>query len=171
MDMDILRQHTWTDEELIAAGFHRYHRRKNVVLARELPAHEAPKIIHVELDTLIARAGSVILYEVNGGDVYPDLDGYPHRPIEPEEFHRTYRPWDETWTPTPAQAHLLAHGCEPYYKAVGVWAKQVDERLWVQSMESIAPVEAPVGAWVLIGASGEPYLTTDAEFQKRYQPV
>ena len=170
--MDTLKQRQWTDDELLAAGFHPYQRRKTVVLARELPPHEAPKIIRVELDTLVVPAGYMLCYEVNGGSPKPSIDDYPQRPVDPVIFSKTFRRWDEDfWKPTPAQRHLLDMGCEPFFKAVGTWAKQLDVPQWIQSLESVEPICVPVGAWVLIGVDGEPYSTTDEEFRKRYQPL
>ncbi len=167
--MDTLKQRQWTDADLRAAGFQRYARRKTVVMARELPPHEAPKIIRVELDTLVVPAGYMLCYEVNGGKPQAALDDYPQHPVEPIVFRKTYRSWDETWTPTPAQRHLLDMGCAPYYKAAGVWARQCAMPQWIQSLESVEPICVPAGAWVLIGVDGEPYSTTDEEFRKRYQ--
>lgn len=167
--MDMLKQRQWTDAELLAAGFHRYQRRKTVVLARELPPHEAPKTIRVELDTLVVPAGYILCYEVNGGKPKASIDDYPQRPVDPIIFRKTYCPWNDAWTPTPVQRHLLEMGCAPFYKSVGAWAKQLDAPQWIQSLESLEPVLVPAGAWVLIGVDGEPYSTTDEEFRKRYQ--
>lgn len=169
--MDLYTQRHWTQDELRAEGFNFYHRKKNVILARELPPHEAPKIIHVEYDTLVAPAGYIICYDPDDERVQPTIDHYPQRPVEPDVFHSTHRPWDEQWTPTPAEKDLLANGCRPYYKVAGVWAKKVTEPTLVKSNESLDAITVPAGGWVLVGANGEPYSTTDSEFWERYEVI
>ena len=42
--MEILTQHHWTQDELRAAGFRFYRRKKTVILARELPEEEAQRL-------------------------------------------------------------------------------------------------------------------------------
>lgn len=168
-DMEIYTKRQWTPDELYALHFHFYRRKKAVILARPLPPEEAPKIIQVEYDTLVAPAGYIICYDPDSESPLPDLDQYPQRPVEPGTFHSTHRPWDEHWTPTPAERDLLENGCQPYYKITGVWAKQVTEPTMVESMESVEPVTVPEGAWVLIGGNGEPYTTSDSEFWERYE--
>jgi hypothetical protein len=167
--MDIMSQRHWTHEELRALGFHFYRRKKAVILARELPPNEAPKIIQVEYDTLVAPAGYIICYDPDDERVQPTIDDYPQRPVEPQTFHETHRPWDEQWTPTPAEQDLLDNGCVPYYKVAGVWAKQVTAPTRIKSNESVEAITVPVGGWVLIGGNGEPYATTDSEFWERYE--
>ncbi|MBE2267697.1 MAG: hypothetical protein IAE80_05655 [Anaerolinea sp.] len=169
--MDTLTQHEWTEDELRAAGFRYYRRKKTVILARELPPEEAPKVIHVDYDTLVAAAGYIICYDPDSPVPQPTLDDYPQHPVEPHTFHATYRAWDETWTPTPAERHLLASGCAPYYKVAGVWAKQVSAPTELQSWESVQPILVPPGAWVVIGGSGEPYSMSGADFWQRYEPT
>lgn len=169
--MDILTQRRWTHDELRALGFQFYRRKKTIILARQLPPEEAPKVIHVEYDTLVAPAGYMICYDPDDERVQPSIDDYPQRPVEPETFHQTHRQWDETWSPTPAEQDLLNAGCVPYYKITGVWAKQVSAPTMIRSNESVEPISVPDGGWILIGGSGEPYATTDGEFWERYERV
>lgn len=168
MAQDVIRQQTWTDEALRAAGFRYYERRKQVTMVRELPPEEAPKTIKTSWDTLVAQAGCMIVYN----PVYERLDAlddYEHWPVQPEVFHASYKEWDEPdRTTTPAEMHLLQAGCLPYFKYVGVWARQLTAPTWVQSLESPEPALAPVGAWLCIGVHGEPWVQSDEGFRSRY---
>ncbi len=170
MAIEVLKQTRWTDAALRAEGFRPYDRKKFVVLARELPSAEAPKRIKTTWDTLVAHAGYMICYDTGRGNVRDHLDAYPHWPVEPRIFLKTYRKWDDdTWTPDPAEQHLLKLGCKPYYKHAGVWAKKLKYPQWIQSLESIEPILIPVGGWITIGIDGEPTSMTEYEFRKRYR--
>jgi len=171
MVMNVLKQRRWTDDELLAQGFQRYDRKKTVVLARELRPNEAPKRIKTAWDTLVAHAGFMICYDVSDGLRRARLDAYPHWPVEPGIFLKTYRKWDgrTAWTPNAAEKHLLDLGCKPYYKHAGVWAKKLDKPQWIQSLESIEPILVPTGGWIAIGVESEPTSMTDYEFRQRYR--
>ncbi len=165
----VIRQKKWTKEELVARGFQYHNRRKEVVMARELPAEEAPLTIVTPWDTLIAQAGYMICYEV-GDVVWPALEDYHHWPVEPRIFRESYVPWDEPdWKPSPAAARLMELGCKPFYKVTGVWAKKLAEATPVQSLESKEPVVIPPGVWLNIGVEGEPYSVSDHTFSRRYE--
>ena len=174
-ELPLLRERNWTEAELVEAGF-RYHLpHKKVVMSRELPPEEAPLVIKTDWDTLIAVAGYMICFE-SGATIRQKLYDYPHWPVEPGHFAALYRAWEGAdWFPTPTEDHLLSLGCAPYYKAVGVWAKKLDQPLLVQSLESLEPVLVPGGTWLCIAAAGaawgHPYSTTDAAFLARYQLV
>jgi hypothetical protein len=172
MVMDILKQQRWTEAALRAQGFHRYERRKTVVLARELQPSESPKRIKTAWDTLVAYTGFMICYDVSDGIIHANLDAYTHWPVDPAVFRKTYRKWGMTpWKPNPAEKHLLELGCKPYYKHAGVWAKKLKAPQWIQTPESIEPVIVPVGGWITIGVDGEPVSMTEIEFRKRYRRV
>jgi hypothetical protein len=167
-NLKVIRQKQWTEEELVARGFRYFPRKKQIVMARELPASEAPKTIVTAWDTLIAQAGYMICYDP-GQVVWPGLEDYFHWPVEPEIFHKTYKPWDEAdLTPSPTESHLMSLGCKPYYKFVGIWAKKLNEDALVQTMESPEPVTIPPGVWLSIGVEGEPYAMSDRTFHTRY---
>src|SRR5205814_2088082 len=120
----ILKQREWTDAELKAAGFRYLARKKQLVMARVLPVSESPMVIKTEYDSLVVRAGFVICYDP-GDVVHMTLYSYPFWPVRPDIFTATYKEWDEpNWKPTPPQAHLMNRGCKPYYKHVGIWARQ-----------------------------------------------
>jgi hypothetical protein len=161
-------QRQWTDQALVADGFLAYRPVKRITMARRLPPEEAPKTMTASGNTITAAAGSWIAYAA--GDVLKEtLSDYTPRPIEPGIFAETYHRWDEpNWHPTSAQAHLQRLGCQPYYKIVGVWAKQLAADTWVQSMESAEPTLAPKGTWLCVGMEGEPWGMTDAWFQVHY---
>lgn len=164
----IIRQQTWTDEALHEAGFQYYHRKKQLVMARILQDGEAPAHIQTSWgDTLIAHAGYVICYKA-GKRVFPALSDYEHWPVEPHIFAQTYRTWDTTWTPSPPQRHLLACGCQPFYKAVGVHAKILEQPVYIQSLENDYPVLVDAGRVLVIGVKGEPYAMTLENFHSRY---
>jgi hypothetical protein len=164
----VFRQRKWSEAELVAAGFQRYESRKRVTMVRRLPKEESPKVIKTAWDTITATAGYFIAYQA-GDKLHPSLDDYEPRPIEPHIFAETYAPWSEPgWKPTPAELHLMKLGCKPYYKTVGVWAKKLTEATSVQSLESAKPSIAPVGAWLCIGAAGEPWSVSDEWFHWRY---
>ncbi|MEP7285593.1 MAG: hypothetical protein ABI947_07485 [Chloroflexota bacterium] len=166
--LTIIRQRQWTHDELHAAGFRYFQRKKQVVLVRELPASEAPKVIKLDWDTLIAEAGSMICYEA-GDLLYTNLDDYYHWPVHPDIFRRNYAPWSQPrWIPTPGQIRLMALGCKPFYKFGGAWAKRMTKEGVIQSLESVKPSIVPVGGWLLIGSEGEPWSTSDSEFRSRY---
>lgn len=162
-------QRDWTDQELIADGFLFYQPVKRVTMVRLLPREEAPKTMKSSGNTITAEAGYWIAYAA-GEALKATLDDYKPRPIEPDIFAETYRPWDETdWQPTPTEAHLQRLGCQPYYKIAGVWAKQLDAETWVQGMESAEPSLAPKGAWLCVGMQCEPWSITEAWFQEHYR--
>ena len=169
--MSILKvylQRHWTDQELVADGFHAYRPVKRITMARRLPPDKAPKIIKTSWATLTAPAGYWIAY-VAGEALAETLDDYQPRPIEPHIFAETYRPWyTPTWKRTPTEAHLQRLGCQPYFKIAGVWAKQLASDAWVQSMESGKPSRAPKGEWLCVGTEGEPWSVTAAWFHARY---
>jgi hypothetical protein len=130
-------------------------------------------IIKTDWDTLVAGAGYMICFEA-GSTLREKLYDYPHWPVEPGHFAALYLAWDQPdWFPTPTENHLMSLGCVPYYKAVGVWAKKLEQPLLVQSLESLEPVLVPADTWLCIGAAGaawgQPYSTTDAAFLERYQ--
>jgi hypothetical protein len=162
-------QHDWTDQELVADGFLSYRPVKRVTMVRLLPPEEAPKTMKASGNTITAEAGYWIAY-VAGKILRESLDDYKPRPIEPDIFADTYRPWTEpSWRPTPTESHLLRLGCKPYYKFTSVWAKQLIVETQVQCMESDEPSLAPKGAWLCVGAEGEPWSITNAWFQSHYR--
>lgn len=167
---DVIRKDNWTEDKLQAAGFARYERKKQVVLARRLPENEAPKQIRTSYgDILVASVGYMICYAA-GTQVQPTLDDYDHWPVEPAIFEQTYRPWDEPeWQPTPPEQHLMSLGCQPFYKAAGVWAKPLEEDIYIQSLEHEQPVKIDSGQILAIGAEGEPYSMGSQTFHDRYQ--
>jgi hypothetical protein len=167
--VDKISQHPWTETELLEEGFEPYERKKELVMARQLSEFEAPKrIVTSGGEELIAQAGYMICYRP-GDRLLIHLDAYQQWPVEPEIFAETYRAWDEPyWTPTPAEKHLMELGCLPYYKAAGVWAKKLDEPVYVQSLEQHEPKLVQTGSYVAIGAQGEPYSMGDDSFARRY---
>lgn len=167
--MKIIKQRAWSREELVAQGFQYHTRKKQLVMARELPASEAPQTIVTAWDTLVAEAGYIICYDP-GDVVWPNLEDYMHWPVEPKIFKETYAEWREAgWTPSETEAHLMSLGCKPFYKYAGVWAKKLNESATVQTLESPEPVDVPPGVWVSIGVEGEPYAVSDRTFVDRYQ--
>ena len=161
-------QRQWTDQELIADGFLYYRPVKRVTMVRMLPPEEAPKTMKAAGNTITAEAGYWIAYAA-GKVLKTALDDYKPRPIEPQIFAETYRPWDEPQEQlTPTQAHLQQLGCRPYYKTAGVWAKQLDAETKVQGIESAQPSLAPKGAWLCVGMEGEPWSITEDWFKTHY---
>lgn len=165
---EVIQTKKWTKEELQQMGFKQYPRKKAIVMARCLPASEAPLEIHTDQgDILVAQAGYMICYQV-GETVQPNISDYLHWPVEPHIFESNYRDWDEKFEPTPVMKHLMAHGCKPYYKAVGVWAKDLAEAVYIQSLEHEKPVLVREGRFLAIGTEGEPYHMSDKSFHNRY---
>lgn len=168
--MNVIRQQDWTEPELIRAGFEKYDRIKQVVMARRLPESESPLTIVTEWgETLVAETGYAICYRA--GEVkQPTLKDYYHWPVEPYIFDDTYRPWDQReWQPTPTEQHLMELGCRPYYKMANVWAKEVKHNIWMQSPEHREPVQVGPGRFLVIGVRGEPYTMSVNEFYSRYE--
>lgn len=169
LDDDIIRQRNYTRDELIALGYEYFERIKEVTMVRQLSPEEAPKSMKTEWgEMLTAQAGYYICYQP-GSTVHSTLDEYHHWPVEPSIFERTYRRWDQSWRPTPTQHHLLKLGCQPYYKASGVWAKKLDEPVLLQSLEHAEPVKVQTGMYVAIGVDGEPYSMGETTILDRYQ--
>lgn len=168
--MEILKQRNWTKDDLIAQGFRYYDRKRQVVMARVLPPGEAPKTIRLKWDTLVAHAGYMICYDVSDGRTRAKLDDYEHWPVEPDIFAKTYRPWDTAFKPSAPEKHLYELGCRPFYKFAGLWAKKVVKPVYVQTIESVKPVEVPIGAYITIGIKGEPTSMSAEEFYMRYEP-
>jgi hypothetical protein len=162
-------QRDWTDQELIADGFLSYRPVKRITMARMLPMEEAPKTIKTSGNTFTVQAGYWIAYKA-GHRLKETLDDYEPQPIDPDIFAAAYRLWDEPDEYlTATQAQLQRLGCKPYYKIVGVWAKQLVIETWVQSMESVEPSLAPKEAWLCVGIEGEPWIMTDTWFQANYR--
>jgi len=165
---DVIKVRPWTDEELITAGFRYFQRRKQLVMAGRLPEQAAPLEIHYPLESVIAEAGDVICFDATHG-YHKQLLDYEHWSVKYHIFMATYRNWKrQDWHPDAAVRHLMAHGCKPYYKHHGTWARRLTEPTWVQSLESTKPMLIPVGMWLLIGTSGEPWHNEDAQFRERY---
>jgi hypothetical protein len=166
---DVIQQRDWTETELKRAGFQFYQRKRQVVMARILPESEAPLRIEVGgQETVMVQAGYIICYNA-GQTVQTQLNEYEHWPCQPDIFQHTYLPWNDVdWQPNAAERDLLAHGCKPYYKSQGVWAKRLTTPTYVQSIESAAPVLVSPGHWLVIGDQGAPYHMTDAAFCARY---
>lgn len=165
---EVLRQRAWTDDELRAAGFRYYERKKQLVMVRELPASEAPVEMDLAVDKVIVPAGYLICYDP-GQAIHAALADYDAWPVEPGIFASTYRAWDEPdWAPNETERRLIELGCRPYYKASGVWAKRLNEPMAVQSRESPEPVLVERGAWVAVGSEGEPWPIANEAFRERY---
>ena len=166
--LPVIKQRSWSDEELVAAGFNRYARKKQLVMARTLPEAEAPMTFVWPHETLVVEAGYVICY-YPGPVERPTLNDYAHWPVRADIFERTFRAWDEAqWTPTSTERHLMRCGCAPYFKVEGIWARLLVEDTLVQSIESSQPVLVPAGMWLAIGALGEPWYIDDPTLRARY---
>lgn len=165
----VIKQRKWTEPELRAEGFDQYARKKHMVMARQLPATEAPKtIISSSGDKLIAQVGDMICYNP-GDEIRRTLDDYDHWPVEYKIFQETYRAWDEwDWEPSASEQHLMDLGCLPYFKSAEVWAKKLDTPAYLQSLEQERPALVKPGQYVVIGAKGEPYSMGDNTFMRRY---
>ena len=165
---EVIKQKDWTDEELRAAGFHYYEHKRQVTMARVLPASEAPLEMKFAYETLVVEAGYIICYQP-GDIVYPNINDYDHWPVRPDIFADAYRAWDERgWLPTAPQRHLILHGCKPYYKYTGVWARKLSRPTYVLTLESSEPTLIPEGAWLGIGSMGGPYSMDEPTFLDRY---
>ncbi len=165
---EIIRQHTWTEAELCTEGFRYFGRKKEIVMARRLPAAEAPLQVTMNHETVTVPAGYIICYSP-GKNVQHKLDEYEHWPCANDDFEASYVEWDELkWKPRPAERDLMTRGCRPYYKNIGVWAKRLKQPTYIQSKESPKPFLVPVGDWVVIGNKGAPYHMDDAGFRARY---
>jgi hypothetical protein len=167
---EVIQPKKWTDEQLKEAGFKQYARRKVLIMARLLPAHEAPLEIKTDQgDTIVAQAGYMICYDA-GDTVHQNLRDFYHWPVEPKIFEATYREWDEKLEMTPAMQRLVELGCKPYYKTAGVWAKDLEQDVYIQSLEHAKPVLVQKDRYVAIGAEGEPYHMSEKSFHNRYDP-
>ncbi len=165
MPPKVLRQRPWTESELISHGFQHYEPIKRLVMAR---VTKAITEVHVTLEVLVAEEGDIICY-TPGTVVHENLDDYEHWPVKVELFRQNYKKWDtKDWEPNPAEIHLLANGCRPYYKAVGIWALKLPIGIYVQSLESPEPAIVTAGRWLCIGVEGEPYNMNDNSFHERY---
>jgi hypothetical protein len=124
--------------------------------------------IELTLEVLRAGAGDVLCY-TPGTAAQPHIEDYEHWPVRRDLFKQNYKPWDDPkWRPNSAEAHLMMHGCRPYYKVSGIWAQKLGVAIYVQSLESPEPVLVPPGRWLCIGTKGEPYNMNDEDFHERY---
>jgi hypothetical protein len=139
-------------------------------MVRTLPSHEAPKtIVTAQGDKMIATSGYRICYNA-GNVVHKSLDSYEQWAVDPVIFSKTYRVWDEpNWTANQAEAHLMALGCQAYYKSEGVWARKLESDVYMQTLENTSPALVTRGRILAIGVDGEPYSMPEPEFHKRYQ--
>ncbi len=160
----VLRQRTWSDAELRAAGFRRWRPRKRLVMAREL---QEALTIDSAVGPLRALPGDMLCYRPDDAENAP-LAELERWPVRRDVFARNYRPWDEALPPVTSLAALQEAGCRPWYKAGAVWAQRLTEARRVQSPESPQPVTAAAGEWLLIGLAGEPWHMDDAAFHSRY---
>lgn len=167
---DVIKQKSWTEPELRAMGFQPYQRKREIIWARVLPPSEAPKAIKASDGTVLyAQAGHMICYRP-GEEAQPSLDDYDQWPVEDQIFAETYTRAEETLRLSPAERHLAIAGCLPYYKASGVWAKEITEDTYVQSLEHPQPVLVESGHMMAIGTRGEPYAMSQDDFHTRYEP-
>ena len=154
---DVMRQRSWTDDELSHSGYARYERKKQLVMARRLLESEAPMTFVWLLETIAVGTDYVVCYDP-GQEPPSALSDYDHWPVRNDLFQKSYRRWDETgWLPTRPQRHLLQSGCEPFFKAEHIWAKKLSKAVLVQTLESRQPVLVPAGLWPAIGVLGEPW--------------
>lgn len=170
-------QQDWTDEALLNDGFVSYLPVKRITMMRMmspekvLPDEKVLSDVENEEDAaaiLPPKPRYWLAYRV-GSDSASPADEYDSQPIEAQVFAATYRYWDEPdWQPTTSEGHLQRLGCLPYFKFAAVWAKQLTAETWVQSTGSAKPVLAPVGAWLCVGADGEPTTETEDRFQAHY---
>lgn len=158
----------WSDAELKKGGFHRYSRKKALVMARVLTPEEAPLKINTRWgETLIAKAGYMICYTA-GEEAQDSLAHYDHWPVESSIFAKTYEKWDQLLQTTPAVIDLMAKGCKPFYKVSGVWAKELEKDVYVQSIEDEQPILVEKERVLAIGVEGEPYHMGAETFADRY---
>lgn len=163
---ETIKPRSWTDVEKLQAGYHYYERKRQLVMAARLPQQAAPLEIHYPLETVQAEAGDVICFDPGATRQRHILD-YDHWSVKLDIFMTTYRN-SPIQRQTPAIDHLLAHGCKPYYKYRGAWARQLDEPTYIMSLESVEPALIPPGVWVVIGEKGEPWEIDDKTFRARY---
>ena len=169
---NVLTQRDWSEEELLENGFRYYQRIKRVVLARELPQEEAPLKMRYHYDELIATAGYMICFAADWRKK-KTLYEYYHWPVAPDHFSSLYADWDDPrWKPRRGEKHLLLLGCCPYYNAVGVWAKVLQQPQMILGTEHRDPFEVPAGAWLMLAAKGAamgaPYWNFDKAFRQRF---
>ena len=151
---NILTQRNWSEQELSDAGFKYYKRKKRIVLARELPAEEAPLKMKYNHDELIATAGYMICFAANWRKK-KSLYDYHHWPVASDHFADLYTEFiDPKWKPNRGQRHLMSLGCKPYVNLIGVWAKKLEQSQMIQGVEHDEPFEVPKGAWLLLAAKG-----------------
>src|SRR5258705_7219266 len=87
---DVIKQRDWSAEALVTAGFAEYHRKKQLLMTRILPATEAPLIIVWPMETIVVEAGYVICYDPAQG-IRPALSNYDYWPVRPDIFERSYK--------------------------------------------------------------------------------
>ena len=163
---NVLRQQEWSEDDLRVANMAYYPPRKLRIMARVL---EIPLEIHMTIEILSAKTGDIVIYDPGDGTRKDSINDYEHWPVRNDLFRKTYKLWDEpAWQPNDTELHLITHGCRPYYKHTGVWAKRLTESVWIQSLESVQPVEVTPGRWLIIGIEGEPFHTSDSRFRERY---
>src|SRR5262249_5147331 len=150
-----------TEIELKSHGFQRYDPFKGLFRVRV--KKEIIRVL-VKLEFLLAEKDGVICF-IPATFAHKNLYNYHHCTVKTEFCRQNYiKRGTSKWDPTPAEIHLLANGCRPYYKAVGIWALKLPVGIYVQSLESPEPAIVPAGRWLCIGVEGEPYNMNDHSF-------
>lgn len=155
-------------DHLIVQGFRYYPLKKQVVMARPVTLEEAPLLVMMEHDIMIAETGDMIYYQPDPFRMQ-EAEEIEFRALPGDEFHRLYTMWDESWHPTTNEELLMAHGCQPYYKRGGVWAKRLDEPQEVDLLDGLTPITINSGEWLVIGDMDEPFRLDHYNFRKRYE--
>jgi len=166
-----IRQRDWQKSELIAQGFQYYERKKQLIMAARLPESKAPLRIEYPSEVAYAQAGDIIIFDP--GMMPPKrLGGYDFWSVKPDIFRKTYRRWDQPdWQPNPQERHLMNHGCKPYYKHAGLWAKRLSAPTPIESLEGDDISIIPAGMWLAIGQRGEPWHIDPKTFTLRYEAI
>jgi hypothetical protein len=154
LSQDFLSQH----------GFKQYNRLPNVVMCRPVMTKELPLTITSYGQLLYVDSMNYML----ACDV--DLFGnvFVSHPIRMNEFENTYMP---NLSANLTEKHQLCveQGCSAYTKVAPVWAKFIEEDVFIQGLEHNKPAKIEAGNVLVIGASGEPYAMPYSEFVSRYE--
>lgn len=169
--MEIIKKGTFGIENLRAMGFNFHKRKPVIVLARPLTKMEMPK--QVELwngEKLIANElGYIVAFNPlkDEGASLP-MHEYPSYLIKLDIFAKTYELFPDIEKLNNAEKSLVAQGCLPYVKTVGVWAKALEKDTLIEGLEHEEPVLVKEGNVLCIGVDLEPYNMPLARFEELY---
>lgn len=160
-----------TNHEKRELGFMYYERKPITVMARVLTAMELPRTFtNWNGEPLIAdEMGYIVCFNpIKEKDKAIPMHQLPQYPVKYSVFVQTYRLFELIDELNEAEKGLIAQGCLPFYKFVGVWAKPVTTEIQILGLEHKNPEIVPLGNFLALGVDNEPYHMPAERFNELY---